>query len=210
MFSFFIISCAKVPQELEVQPVKEIKEAPIEIISEEIPEAKEMPEIEEKMFCATDVKECPDGSFVARMPPSCEFSSCPEIKAVKKTEEVKEVKVEYASEMRETILKEGNFRRGTASARGMAQVIERDQKYYVKLSQLNIEKGNQLFVYLAKESSPRLPTDLYYKGYLNLGSLKLLTEDQEYFIPIKDIKDYNSIVIYENIGDKIHAVAELK
>ena len=29
------------------------------------------------VFCALDVKECPDGSFVGRVPPSCEFAPCP-------------------------------------------------------------------------------------------------------------------------------------
>lgn len=31
-------------------------------------------------FCAADVRECPDGSFVSRIPPDCGFSACPEIK----------------------------------------------------------------------------------------------------------------------------------
>jgi len=26
-----------------------------------------------------DVKECPDGSFVSRVAPSCEFAPCPEV-----------------------------------------------------------------------------------------------------------------------------------
>jgi hypothetical protein len=33
---------------------------------------------EEAIFCAMDVKECPDGSFVSRVAPSCEFAPCPE------------------------------------------------------------------------------------------------------------------------------------
>lgn len=31
------------------------------------------------VVCSQDVKECPDGSFVSRVAPNCEFSSCPEI-----------------------------------------------------------------------------------------------------------------------------------
>ncbi|MDA3802752.1 MAG: hypothetical protein PF488_02530 [Patescibacteria group bacterium] len=34
---------------------------------------------EELIFCPMDVKECPDGSFVSRVAPSCDFSSCPEV-----------------------------------------------------------------------------------------------------------------------------------
>jgi len=32
---------------------------------------------EEQVFCQQDVKSCPDGSFVSRVPPSCAFSPCP-------------------------------------------------------------------------------------------------------------------------------------
>ena len=31
----------------------------------------------EPVFCIQDVKECPDGSFVSRIPPKCEFAECP-------------------------------------------------------------------------------------------------------------------------------------
>jgi hypothetical protein len=35
---------------------------------------------EEIRSCTADVKECPDGSFVSRIPPNCDFQACPEIK----------------------------------------------------------------------------------------------------------------------------------
>jgi hypothetical protein len=31
---------------------------------------------EEIIFCAQDVKQCPDGSYVSRQPPTCEFAPC--------------------------------------------------------------------------------------------------------------------------------------
>lgn len=31
----------------------------------------------EQIFCAQDVRECPGGSFVGRIPPTCEFAECP-------------------------------------------------------------------------------------------------------------------------------------
>jgi hypothetical protein len=31
----------------------------------------------EPVFCTTDVKICPDGSAVPRVPPTCEFAACP-------------------------------------------------------------------------------------------------------------------------------------
>lgn len=30
-----------------------------------------------KVYCTTDVKECPDGSYVIRRPPECDFDPCP-------------------------------------------------------------------------------------------------------------------------------------
>lgn len=36
----------------------------------------------ETVFCTTDVKMCPDGSSVSRVPPSCEFAACPAVKNI--------------------------------------------------------------------------------------------------------------------------------
>lgn len=33
--------------------------------------------ITDTVFCTQDARECPDGSFVSRVPPSCEFAQCP-------------------------------------------------------------------------------------------------------------------------------------
>jgi hypothetical protein len=32
---------------------------------------------DEAVFCTLDAKECPDGSWVGRVPPTCEFEACP-------------------------------------------------------------------------------------------------------------------------------------
>lgn len=32
---------------------------------------------EEEVFCTMEAKECPDGSYVGRIPPNCEFAPCP-------------------------------------------------------------------------------------------------------------------------------------
>ena len=34
---------------------------------------------EEPVACTMDAKECPDGSYVGRQPPSCEFAACPSV-----------------------------------------------------------------------------------------------------------------------------------
>lgn len=31
----------------------------------------------DKVFCTQDAKQCPDGSYVSRTGPKCEFSKCP-------------------------------------------------------------------------------------------------------------------------------------
>ena len=38
---------------------------------------------EESVSCTMDVKQCPDGSYVGRVPPECDFAPCPETRAVK-------------------------------------------------------------------------------------------------------------------------------
>ena len=46
----------------EVDPVKETVE--------------QEPKDNEVVFCTQDVRKCPDGSFVGRVPPKCEFAPC--------------------------------------------------------------------------------------------------------------------------------------
>jgi hypothetical protein len=38
---------------------------------------------EEPVACTMDAKQCPDGSYVGRVPPDCDFAPCPETRAVK-------------------------------------------------------------------------------------------------------------------------------
>ena len=44
-------------------------------------------EKEEPVYCAQDAKMCPDGSYVARIPPDCEFEKCPVSKNCIRTED---------------------------------------------------------------------------------------------------------------------------
>jgi len=44
---------------------------------EDIEPIQEPLEEEEAVFCTMDAKECPDGSYVGRVGPSCEFAPCP-------------------------------------------------------------------------------------------------------------------------------------
>jgi hypothetical protein len=38
---------------------------------------------EEPVACTMDAKECPDGSFVSRIPPKCDFAPCPKTRTIK-------------------------------------------------------------------------------------------------------------------------------
>jgi hypothetical protein len=44
------------------------------------PKATACPSPQEPIVCTQDVKQCPDGSFVSRQPPSCAFAQCPTVK----------------------------------------------------------------------------------------------------------------------------------
>ena len=37
----------------------------------------EAPGTNEQVFCTMDAMMCPDGSYVGRVPPSCNFAACP-------------------------------------------------------------------------------------------------------------------------------------
>ena len=41
------------------------------------------PQEEEPVVCTMDVKECPDGSYVSRVAPKCDFAPCPETRTIK-------------------------------------------------------------------------------------------------------------------------------
>jgi len=44
---------------------------------EEIAPIQEASDEEEAVFCTMDAKQCPDGSYVGRVGPNCEFAPCP-------------------------------------------------------------------------------------------------------------------------------------
>lgn len=39
----------------------------------------------EPVACTLDAKQCPDGSYVGRIPPNCEFAPCPDSNATDET-----------------------------------------------------------------------------------------------------------------------------
>jgi hypothetical protein len=61
---------------------------------------------EKSVVCAQDAKQCPDGTFVSRLAPDCEFAECPEVEK----ESGEENKIEYyLEEIDECIFKINNL-----------------------------------------------------------------------------------------------------
>lgn len=67
------------------------------------------------VFCAQDAKQCPDGSFVSRVAPSCAFAACPVVTEVKTPDAVQsETKVfnvsgtNFAFDVKEIKVKKGD------------------------------------------------------------------------------------------------------
>lgn len=50
------------------------------------------PENDDTVFCTMDAKLCPDGSYVGRIPPECNFAPCPETKETKLYQPIAEFK----------------------------------------------------------------------------------------------------------------------
>ena len=51
-----------------------------ELRQEEITGKEQGKNNEEPIYCTQDVMKCPDGSYVGREPPDCNFKKCPETK----------------------------------------------------------------------------------------------------------------------------------
>ncbi|MCF7835668.1 MAG: hypothetical protein K9M15_00925 [Candidatus Marinimicrobia bacterium] len=60
----------------------------INLSNEELPngEFDKFPDGNEPVACTTEAKMCPDGSYVGRVAPDCEFAECPEAKETEKTD----------------------------------------------------------------------------------------------------------------------------
>ena len=60
----------------------------VEVIEEPAPPAPDLP-----VACTMDVKQCPDGSFVGRVAPNCEFEACPAMELIECSPESKEAQL---------------------------------------------------------------------------------------------------------------------
>lgn len=50
-----------------------------QVAEEEMPKVPDQVDVigDDQVACAQDVKECPDGNYVSRVPPECDFAPCP-------------------------------------------------------------------------------------------------------------------------------------
>jgi len=107
----------------------------------------------EPVFCTQEAKQCPDGSFVGRTGPKCEFAACP------------------TSAAPAPVI-------GTPlhPASGTARVVEAESgKHYLRYENFKTINGPDLFVYLAK--------DLDATEFVNLGELRGTEGNINYEIP---------------------------
>lgn len=110
------------------------------------------------------------------------------------------------------VVRRGTLRDGDPLHRGSgtAQLLKRpDGTYVVRLENLEIVAGPDLFVYLAAHDDPLFPEDVT-AGFHNLGALKSRFGDQNYIVPEGlDPAAYGSVVIWCDIFKVQFAVAAL-
>ncbi|MGH8710787.1 MAG: DM13 domain-containing protein [Burkholderiales bacterium] len=107
---------------------------------------------------------------------------------------------------------QGKFRNSDFLHRGSGDAFvyrQPDGSHLVRLERLNVTKGPDLYVYLAKHPDPDNSRQVK-EGFLNLGKLKGNMGDQNYAIPPgTKIEDYKSVVIYCQIFGVLFSPAAL-
>ncbi|MEM3126742.1 MAG: DM13 domain-containing protein [Candidatus Woesearchaeota archaeon] len=213
LFLIFIVACAKAPAnkatEVPAQPVEEkILETPTSVEQEtEVEEKIVVPEKKE-IVCPSDLKKCPSGSYVARVPPSCAFAYCPE--PIRKKEEV----VAQSGDViqAENIIKQGNFVKVNNPISGHVDIMRKEPRIILRLTSFQTESRPYLYVYLAKHNNPALESDIFQNGFIDVGPLKEISGDQEYYVPgaFMTINEYNSVAIYDKARGVVVGTATLE
>lgn len=111
-------------------------------------------------------------------------------------------------------LKAGEFRDQDALHKGSGQAtIYRgpDGAHLLRLDDLDVTNGPDLFVLLSPHSDPNNPDEVKTEGYVNLGELKGNRGNQNYPIPSDvDVPSQGSVVIYCRAFSVIFSVAPLQ
>jgi hypothetical protein len=109
-------------------------------VRDELPDIEtpivETPVDDESVFCTQDAKQCPDGSYVGRIGPKCEFAPCQTAAGAPVI--------------------------GTAlhPASGTARVVETSGTRYVRYENFKTINGPDLYIYLAKDLDAKEFVDL--------------------------------------------------
>lgn len=111
-------------------------------------------------------------------------------------------------------LKTGEFRDQDALHKGSGQAtIYRgpDGTHLLRLDDLNVTNGPDLFVLLSPHHDPNNPDEARTEGYVNLGELKGNRGNQNYSIPSDvDVPSQRSVIIYCKAFSVIFSVAPLQ
>lgn len=107
----------------------------------------------------------------------------------------------------------GKFRDGDPAHRGsgLLKILKTtDGRTFVRLENLEIVPGPNLFVYLARDEDPLFPEDVS-AAFMSLGELRGRTGDQNYLVPAEiDLSNWGSVVIWCDTFQVQFAVATIE
>lgn len=123
-----------------------------------------------------------------------------------------------AGEMADTTtpaaIKAGALRDADSFHKGSGQATiyrQPDGSYVLRLENLEVTNGPDLYVYLAGHADPVSRADIEGQGYVDLGRLKGNRGNQNYEIPAEvDLTRQNSVVIYCKAFHVVFSVAPLQ
>lgn len=92
---------------------------------------------------------------------------------------------------------------------GLSVTQASDGATQVRMIDMKIVQGPNLFVYLVKEPDPLFPEDVT-ADFVSLGKLQRLTGNQDYPVPENiDIRDWGSVVVWCDTFKTTFAIAPL-
>jgi len=150
-----------------------------------------------------------EAEFVTAVPASSTIAAMPPAEAVKVEERVQEaaaivmIDTEMAEEMPDApaewmIALQGSFMDADSfhQGAGTATIYQQGEQLVLRFEEFSVTNGPDLHIILSTNSIPTSRDDIG-QNYIDLGSLKGNTGDQNYDIPADvDLSQYQSIVIY--------------
>jgi len=107
----------------------------------------------------------------------------------------------------------GEFRDGDPAHTGSGQLkilVAPDGRTILRLENLKVKPGPDLYVYLAKDPDPLFPEDVT-AAFISLGDLKGQTGNQNYIIPADiDVSDWGSVAVWCEAYQVLFAVATIE